>query len=202
MIVSVADLKTYLGITGTDEDVRLATWADAATAYVHTYTRRYFGAVEEVTEIYAGSGTPRLWLLETPVADGESLEEPEIDIVERLHADDTGRAIDPEDPDGYVVQGALLLRSGGTVWLREMQYSATYARGYEDGEAPADIRQAVYDMVQLKREAYRRGGKVVGSEKLGDYAYTLGDVTQAGRILGMDHMDTLNRWRRRFPVTL
>jgi len=202
VIVSVADLKAYLGITGTDEDARLATWAGAATAYVHTYTRRYFGAVEEVTEIYAGSGTPRLWLLENPVVDSESLDEPEVVVVERMHADDAGATIDPDDADGYIARNALLMRSGGAVWLREMEYAVTYSRGYEEGEAPDDIRQAVYDMVQLKRDAYRRGGKALGSERLGDYSYTLGDVAQAGRITGMDHMDTLNRWRRRFPVTL
>lgn len=196
MIVDLADLKEYLGVTGFDEDWRLSRWAEAASAYVHNHTRRYFGPVEEVIEVYRGLGRPSLWLLE-PVVDGDA-----ITVVERMYPDDTGRTIADDDVDGWTFRSpALLLRAAGAVWLREMEYTVTYSRGYALGSAPEDIRLAVMDMVQLKRASWARDGKTVASEKLGDYSYTLGDVMQAGRINGMDHRETLNMWRRVLPVT-
>lgn len=196
MIVDLTDLKEYLGVEGFDEDWRLSRWGAAASAYVHTYTRRYFGAVEEVIEVYRGLGKPSLWLLE-PVVDGDA-----ITVVERMYPDEVGRTIADDDVDGWIFRApALLLRAAGAVWLREMEYTVTYSRGYAPGAAPDDIRLAVMDMVQLKRAWWAKDGKTVVSEKLGDYSYTLGDVTQSGRINGMDHRETLDLWRRVLPVT-
>ena len=52
---TLLELKSYLGITGTSEDVLLTTCAEAATAAIETYTKRRFIAVEGTREyIYEG----------------------------------------------------------------------------------------------------------------------------------------------------
>lgn len=51
-MVTLQELKTYLGITGTDNDAQLNLIISMLPAYVKLMTGRWYGALQEVTETY------------------------------------------------------------------------------------------------------------------------------------------------------
>ena len=61
-IVSLAVLKGWLGITGTDDDTVLEALIDRLTAVMETEFQWYFGPPRERVEVLCGTGTPKLYL--------------------------------------------------------------------------------------------------------------------------------------------
>lgn len=120
----------------------------AAVALVERETRRYFGPVRTRTEVVVGTGRGPLYL-EGPVA----LDIYDVALVTSVNeaayaGGDQTEIVDDED-DGYVVREGVLYRKGGGSWARGYEYEVVYQQGYDEGDEPADIRQAVMELVTL-----------------------------------------------------
>lgn len=68
-IVSLDELKTYLGKTGTGDDVLLASVASNATAMAERDTGRYFAVASNVTTRYSTDGNASLVIHDRPYSD-------------------------------------------------------------------------------------------------------------------------------------
>jgi hypothetical protein len=143
-LVSLEAVKTYLGPeTGPGSDDLLAQLITAMSAWFERETGRTFAAAPRVEEqIHDGSDTiiPQAWPITevtSIVANGETVPE------------STG----PDISGWYRLGAVLRLRSYyvGSGALLELSYTAGYT------EIPADIQQAVIEMVALK---YRERGSI------------------------------------------
>jgi hypothetical protein len=69
-LVTLTDLKTYLGKTGTDDDVLLASVASNASAMAERDTGRTFAVTSNVTTRYSTDGQVALVVHDRPYSDG------------------------------------------------------------------------------------------------------------------------------------
>lgn len=125
------------------EDDLLEQYEAAAVAYVEKATGRYFGPPAERVEILDATGADTLWLQEAPITEPASIYEAEPVIAERSGGAWTDLDV-TETP--YEFAGRELYREGG--WARgRRSVRVTYWAGYAPGAEPADIRQAVMELV-------------------------------------------------------
>lgn len=145
-MISLADLKLAIRAkTGSAEDDYLTALEAAAVAYLERETHRYFGAAANATEWHRGMGTSTLFLREAPSAIPTT-------VTERVDpGDQDPTTVTASASDGYTLRGRRLIRKDG-VWVRGYEYEVTYARGYASGAEPADVRQAVTQLVALAYE--------------------------------------------------
>ena len=68
-IVSLTEIKTYLGKTGTDDDSLIASIASNATALAESHTGRIFAVASNVTQRYSTDGQSALTILDHPYND-------------------------------------------------------------------------------------------------------------------------------------
>lgn len=68
-IVTLTDIKTYLGKTGTDDDVLIASVASNATAMAERDTSRVFSVTSNVTTRYSTDGNVALVIHDRPYSD-------------------------------------------------------------------------------------------------------------------------------------
>lgn len=158
-MIPVPELRAYLRLRHAEDDALLETLERAALAHLERETGRHFGPREQVTERLAGTGTAALWLADEPAG--------EVVITDGTHV-----------LLGWERQGRRLVRPLG--WDAGREYTATYTRGYEQGEEPADVRLAVMQLVALLYE-YR--SPVIAGET----------ASRAHEITA----DVIRSWRRR-----
>lgn len=143
-MIEIAELRRAARVSGTSRDAQLVDYERAAVAHVEQETGRYFGDEEGVTETIPGTGTVDLWL-------PEKCKEIPATVSEHATPGDTPTTVTASASDGYVLRGdatlSKLTRKGGSVWSPWREYAVTYTRGYETGEEPSDIRQAVKGLV-------------------------------------------------------
>lgn len=199
-MIPVGDLQLHLGVGDSDAEL-LAQLELAAVAFMERETSRFFGDAAAYTEVIIGNGTPRLWLAERPDDDVLAT------VLERRYAGGTETTITATDDNGFVLRSddtnlAQLVRKGSLIWRSGWEYEATYQRGYTTRSAPADVKQAVIDLVVLGYEDSKKGeqGPIV-SETLGDYSYRLADTRTTDTDAGMGDRrgrvrHTINNWRR------
>lgn len=144
-ITTLATVKEYLGLTGTEEDSLLNRLIDWATDFIHSYCGRIFpqGSYDEY---YDGDGTEGLLSQQFPIVSVSSLE------VDGVVKDSTSLVI-------YAPLGLIRLKSGtfpkGKQNVR-LQYTAGYAT------LPKDLEHACIELVSLKY--YDRGRERLGVE--------------------------------------
>ena len=68
-IVTLTEIKTYLGKTGTDDDVLIASIASNATAMAERHTGRFFAVASNVTTRYSTDGQASLTIHDRPYND-------------------------------------------------------------------------------------------------------------------------------------
>lgn len=139
-MIELADLKLALRLDpdATTEDDYLEALEAAAVAHVERATGRYFGPVVERTEYLRGDGRQEIYLQEEPAATGAS---PAVVIAVTSDGEDVSG-------DDYEVRGRILRHT--SAWglaLYPTDLVVIYDAGYEAGEEPADIRQAVTTLV-------------------------------------------------------
>lgn len=161
-IVTLAQFKTYLGITSSTEDTNLQTILDAVNQFVETYCHRSFEEAEYV-ELYDGTGTTSLILRHRPVTE----------ITEILIYDDEITMRTEVGGDGYYYKdlaSGIIMRDD--LWDRGQGIiTVTYTAGYTDETIPADLRYAVYELATYFRNTRKKAGML--SETLGSYSYRL-----------------------------
>jgi hypothetical protein len=211
-VISLTDLKAFLGITVADHDTFLTFLEAAAVAFVQTQTKRYFGGAENRVDYCWGDDLDRLVMRDQPRIS------PVLTVVSSSGYGMTTTTVVPGDTDGYILQNgdknmAVLLRKGGFVWDRELLFTLTYDRGYDTDTEPADIRNVVLWLVALAFNMWQSGSGAGGpggvgpgglqSERLGDYAYVLAAAQNADDPDGFGGVDkipmilaTLQAWKR------
>lgn len=167
-----------------------------ALAFVQTYTRRYFGTPETVTEFLEGTCRYNLYLSERPQA--LDSDDPLVTVVERCTPSSTTNAVTAFTVRECDTYRAVLNRNDGAVWGSGYEYAVTYFRGYEVDNGPKDIEQILIDLVALKLNT--RGREGLKSETIGGYSYTLGDFSGSEVDALPGAKSILNTWRRSVAV--
>lgn len=207
-LISQNDVKTLLGIDSSDssEDDKIDLLIAAASAAVEAFCHREFEA-QERTEYLDGSGWSDLILKHRPVnsiasvqldANGYYGEAPDA-----FPAETTLTAgVDYVLPKaGHLHSRSGLLKriggssfaSGGVSGGRRMglrparrgpiwphgtgNIKVVYNAGY--AEIPADIQQAVFTLIAWMRRSGPMGGAAITGETLGEYTYSIGQLTNA-----------------------
>ncbi len=180
MLVSIADAKTYLGISDNSKDALLTLLITAVGKSIETYCGRTFASTVFTNEEYDGGGTKELRLKNYPVTTFTKLE--------RNKAEDNSDDWEEIDSEDYWVDlnSGIITRSSGfldfepteeeglssdSYFWGKSKYRATYTAGF--ATVPTDIQLAVLISVA---DLYSRGkAPNVKSESLGDHSITFAD---------------------------
>lgn len=146
-LISLEDMKAWLGLTITDYDMKVETYINAASQYVEKYLDRELDR-QEYTENYDGVRSNRLHLWNYPADKPSSI------IVSNNW--DFSNA-DPIDVADYTItRDSVVVVKSGTFGRGNQSIQVTYKAGYntpnaalQDGEdLPSDIRMAAILYVQ------------------------------------------------------
>lgn len=118
----------------------------SAVAYVERLTGRYYGPVRARTEVVIGTGFGALYL-DGPVALDVYSEALITSVNESAYAGGEPTEIVQDEDDGFVVRESVLHRRAGGYWVLGYEYEVVYQQGYDEDAEPADIRQAVMQLV-------------------------------------------------------
>lgn len=212
-LATLANLKTYLGITVSTEDSRLQMMLDAAMAGIIQACIGYQFEQATFTEYYQPDGTI-LILKRRPVQSITSIyEDPSAAWGQASGAfgsdtlltegEDYALHKDGSGNNGEISRSGLVERIGRT-WARvtkPVMISGTNSGSllqkvvpalgavkatYVAGytTVPADVVLAVYAEVDMMRLMRKKGGGTVQSESLGEYSYSLANVDKASHPFG------------------
>lgn len=134
-LATTANLKQYLGISGSEHDSRLAELVSQSQGLIERWARRRFDSQTYTAQTIDGSGRPALMLPQYPVV---TLSEIRVDAA-RSFGSETVIA-----SDRYFVEsaaGLVHLKSG--VWLAgDSVVLVTYTAGYASDAIPSDLKTA------------------------------------------------------------
>lgn len=193
-MVSLAEVKDYLGISSTTEDTRLSAYLAGVEAFVKTYCKRDFES-QSYVQYYHGTNLQAMTLQQTPVTTitGVWLNNSGYYGLgpapafgdDQLLVEGTDYVLD-RDLNGSSSASGILYRIG-TVWpilnrintlnrLTPFQGPAwgnikvSYTAGYDP--VPADLKTAICQLVSWNR-SIATFGSGLKSEKIGTYTYEL-----------------------------
>jgi hypothetical protein len=170
-LITTAELVNAVPSLATRTD--LSQLVAAASLAVENRVGRTF-ARETITEHHDGRNLPRIWLRRRPVASVTSL------TIDGTLIDNTGGDAYDFDPDTGEFwrgpnQGGSRFNSPFPTGKRGVV--VVYVGGYDP--IPADVKQATIIVAKHLADASRTPG-TYKSESIGDYSYTLGDLTANG----------------------
>lgn len=159
-LCSIDDVKTYLGLTGTDHDTRLTALVEAASEAIESFCRRQFTQTQH-TEYHDGMGSGVLLLDHHPAQSVTSVK------VDANRAFASAEAIDSDD---YVVYGdeGMIQLVAGTFAAGVRNVQVVYTAGYS--AIPDDVAQACVQLVAAWFHRGRQGADGIDTERLGDYS--------------------------------
>lgn len=182
-MITLAELKTYLGITGNDQDANLTLVVNAVNEQIEQITLRNYGDDKTRTELHDYRDS--IFLQRMGVKSITSV---------RLYQTGTEEQTDPLDSDSYTFNrlGRLTLdQTYGDDYNRSHYNSVTvvYVYGKAEGETmPADLKLAA---LQQAREFYEgtttADSRAVKSESTGSYRIEFADESV--------FMNTLRKYR-------
>lgn len=146
-LTTSADVKDYLGLTGSGQDALVARLITAASAFIETWLSRTI-AVTIYTQAFNGHGGDRLYLPHLPVVSVESVEIGTNVVPAATDAADSGYT---HDEDSVYLRGYRFVRGVQNVTVG---YTAGLAANVPS-DVPADLAQACIELIALK---YRRMG--------------------------------------------
>jgi uncharacterized phiE125 gp8 family phage protein len=162
--VTVEEVKTYLGITGSGEDDTLDVVIAATNAFIPQYTNRVWDLTTYTEELYDGPGHAALHLKHYPIVSISEILVDTIEVEERSDVDETGYYIKDYNT-GIVYNNNLWNRGRGNIQV-------SYVAGYETSDdLPSDLKYACYELASYFRNL--RGKSGIASEALGSYSYSL-----------------------------
>ena len=153
-IITASEYKTHRGITGTDYDAILAVIIPSKQAWLERQCGRLFDEDTYTDLAHDGDGTPRLWLKHWPVS--------EVTAVKLLHSDGSTTTL---DASSYrLTDGEYLYRQSdtSTAWEPRSVFSdyrgpclpngdgnvlVSFTAGYADTEAPDDLKELMFHLV-------------------------------------------------------
>ncbi len=163
-LTSKANVKEYLGISGTDDDDFIDNLIDRASEAIESHCRREFNS-EERTEYHDGRGSSRLVLKHRPVTAVAS-------IYDDLNRDfGSGTLISSSD---YLVredEGIVEFVSSSSFKDGRLNVKVTYTGGYST--IPTDLGQACIMLVALLYHRGKQGADGIKQEsQAGAYSVT------------------------------
>jgi hypothetical protein len=194
-IITLNEVKSHLGIDGSDQDLILQRIVSGVEQGVKRWTRRKIDRYEGEIEYHSGNGFMRkLYLRNRPVVN-----------VSSVHIDPIGyfgQAAGAFDASTELLQGVdwaiedtsesernvgCLIYLAGCWPIGIGNIKITYDHGYSI--APADLRLGCLELCRTIYNEMSNGG-VLASESLGDYSYSLlttpsdnGDLRDAVRMI-------------------
>lgn len=158
-IITLNDLKTFLGITGSDKDSLLEMLINQATDYIETRADRRFADTVYTEEKYDGTGQNEIVLKQFPVISFTKLE--------KNNASDNSDSWEEVSGSDYWVDDAEGVVTKTTNFSKGKQnYRATYTAGYES--IPYDLQFLAMSLIS---DMYnRRKNMGVLKETLGDHS--------------------------------
>ena len=165
-LVSLSDIKAYLGgDLQSNDDAVLGRLISAASAFFVTACARPI-LEQGYSELYDGKGNGRLYLRQTPVTSVTSLSIDGATVPEAMVPGESG----------WRLNGNIVLLFGHWFNRGLVNVAVSYTAGY--ATAPADVAEAVMELVGLRYRGRDRLGKV--TESIGGMAttsYTQRDVS-------------------------
>ena len=149
-LVSVADYKTALGITGCSEDTKLTQYSAEIDDTVKTYLGRDIEQATYTDELYDGNGTNYLITRQHPVTAITKLE-----MYEGLNADGSEDWEEWTQGDEYgrllIEERAVSLYISGAVFpVGKNNIRITYTAGYAAADIPDDIDYVCKQLMGFK----------------------------------------------------
>lgn len=175
-MISLTDLKLHLKVDPdqTADDSLIVEMEQAAVAYLQNQTGKYLGASGEITEILSANGWASIWLQAAPITDDEDYFP---FLLERRNTPSGDWEV-VESTD-YEVDGYRLYPL--TYWTpgRRTLRATYYSTGYAEGDEPADIQQAVRELV-TKMYKHR---KPIVEGGVAELPFGVADTIRAHRIV-------------------
>lgn len=182
-MVTLEQLKTWLNVTGTTQDVELAQLLARTIDFVQRELDWYFGAPRLTTEILNGTGVSNIYLRQFPVITSEMPL-----VVSGRHGLDPWEIVEAENYE-VSANGRFIIAPG--LWpYGSRNVRVSYYEGFV--ETPGEIDQLILDLVSIKWRG-RGLNPEMQSETIGDYSYTRADTDKLG---GGYWTAIKNRWKR------
>jgi len=180
MLVSLANTKTFLGITNNEKDDVLNILIAAMSDFIEGYCSRTFASTVYTDEEYDGNAAYEMRLKNFPVITFTSLEKNN-----KWNNNDDWEDVDTED---YWVDLDTGIVTKTTVFNKGKQnYRANYTAGY--ATIPNDLQYAC--MVMVSEALARKDNTGLKSESLGDHSVTYMDIIEQNGVV----KDILNGYR-------
>lgn len=206
MIVTLAEMKTFLGVTGTDDDAFLQSQIDLVTAAIEAYCGRKFEETEYIQTFYRYDW--RRKQRKVPLY--------QFPITELVYVTFEGAA------QPFPVNNYRVYKQSGSIDMSDCFSSSfiegngnvivRFKAGYPVEKIPTPVKYVVYSVVQANYNKKKAGidlnfGNDVQSISIPgaisvayDYTLTKNDRTTAfGSIIG-DHLNTLDFYRSEVAV--
>lgn len=157
-LVSLADLKKWLGISTTDSDFALGTLISQISGFVYNKTSRGFILPRTNTELYDGNGGQMMLLLNWPVNSLQSLMVNGVVVSPAPSDTADGWILEdaPDDPPGLMQR--LYLRGGYRFTTGVRNVRVTYSAGYQVTDEAMTV---IGSGTQRPGEAYGKWGSSV-----------------------------------------
>ena len=183
-LVSLDDMKEYLGLTDTDadRDNQIGYLLTIVSEFANTYTKRTLREAEH-TEWHDGTGSDVLRLDNYPVSAVHSL------IIDYVGFDST----EVVETDEYRLDASRGMVVYEFVWPRGTRnIKAVYTAGYTLSDVPYDLRGAVFEFVAQLWQRRSEKGWAHETRQGGDKSVTL---LREMPFYAKDVFDRYVRWR-------
>lgn len=180
-LVSLADVKTYLGISGSSEDGLIGDLINAASAAANAFTGRFLLS-KTYTEFYNGNGEAELILKNLPIIS-----------VTSLYNANNERVFDATT-EIDVSEDVLLLKEEGVLrlWNNESAFIAgvanvkvVYVAGYALASVPQDIQYAIKLWVGKAYQKFDKKVHLLQSQSVGDQTFTFDKREMSAEVEGL-----------------
>lgn len=201
-LVTLADLKTVLGITNNSKDALLEMMINVSTDYIQTQTGNFFKSTAYTNEEYDGTGTDRLILKHSPIVAFTKLEvnttatntdswsevsdslywvDNELGIITRTSQfKEFSESTENDEALSYTI-----------FYKGKFKYRVTYSAGYS--LIPFDLQFAC---ISIASQLYgSQGGQDIKTESLGDHSVTYSDMLRVKGSGGGIVEDILSKYR-------
>lgn len=188
-IITAAQVKEYLGVSGSGDDTLIGSLIGYAEAAALRFTNRdAFASAVIAAEKHDGDGTSSLFTRATPISTMTSVTTIDDAGTETVR-DSTDYRHNPNTGEIRLLGSSTARWGGGSVYSpvagpSEYRYaspswpygfqnvSIAYTGGWADGSEPADLISALIETTAIMYRESKRDG-TLASESLGDYSYTI-----------------------------
>lgn len=178
-LVTLANYKTALGISGTAEDAKLTQYSLEIDDRIKSYLGYSLEQANYTDEIYDGNGTNELYPRDIPVTAITTLQ-----VFEGMNSDDTEdwetwRVADDDYTRLLIRKNGLVIFMDGNVFPKGNQnIKLTYTAGYTSVTLPQDIQGVCKELMILKykgidQRALGTPSISLGVGSSGSYTYEL-----------------------------